>query len=124
MLLLFLVAQVLHAFTTGAPIIPDVATPEGSAALCQHFRTVSSIVWSCALTMFACAWMVVRPNLPGPNDSKMQIFGKRMKLVCVTLLVPEYTLFWALHQRAAARELVKAAQEGITAALNLGIAAD
>jgi hypothetical protein len=124
MLLILLIVQALHAFTTGAPIIPDVAAPEGSATLCQHFRTVSSIVWSCALTMFACAWMVVRPNLPGPNDTKMQIFGKRMKLVCITLLVPEYTLFWALHQRATARELVKAAQEGTTTALNLGAVTD
>jgi hypothetical protein len=62
--------------------------------------------------MFACTWTAVHPNLPAPDDSKIRVFGRRMKIVLVALLAPEYILFWALMQRHAAKELVNAAKAG------------
>jgi hypothetical protein len=112
MIFLALIAQSLYSLTQGAPTIPTNATPEEVATKCQEFRTTSSIVRSCAITLFACAWTAVHPNLPGPDDSKLQIFGRRMRLVGVTLLVPEYTLYWALTQRVAASRMLKEAKDG------------
>jgi hypothetical protein len=62
--------------------------------------------------MFACTWTAVHPNLPGPDDSKVRVFGGRMKIVLVALIAPEYVLFWALMQRNAAKALVAAAKAG------------
>ena len=112
MLLAIFFALSLHSLTESAPIIPENATPKEWGITCQQFRTISSIIYSCLLTIFACTWTAVHPNLPGPNDNKFQVFGRRMKVVLVTLIAPEYTLFWALLQRRAAKELVKAAKEG------------
>jgi hypothetical protein len=112
MILALFFALSLRSLTDGAPIVPEDATPKESGVTCQQFRTISSIIYSCLLTMIACTWTAVHPNLPGPDDSKIQIFRRRMKVVLVTLIAPEYTLFWALMQRQAAQELVKAAKKG------------
>jgi hypothetical protein len=112
MLLALFFALSLRSITIGAPIIPEGATPKDSGISCQQFRTLPSIVYSCLLTMFACTWTAVHPNLPAPDDSKARVFGRRMKIVLVAILAPEYILFWALQQRKAAKELVKAAKAG------------
>ena len=112
MILALFLALSLYNLTKGAPIIPEDATPRESGVVCQQFRTLSSIIYSCLLTIFACTWTAVHPNLPGPDDSKIQVLRRRLKIVLVTLVAPEYTLYWALMQRKAAKELVKAAKRG------------
>jgi hypothetical protein len=119
MLLALFFALSLRSLTEGAPIIPEGATPKDSGISCQQFRTLPSIVYSCLLTMFACTWTAVHPNLPDPDDSKRRVFGRRMKIVLVALLAPEYILFWALTQRKAAKELVKAAKAGEPSVIKL-----
>lgn len=32
-----------------------------------HCRTVWNIIWSCLITIFACTWVVVHPNIPQPK---------------------------------------------------------
>jgi hypothetical protein len=112
MLLALSFALSLRDVTEGAPIIPENATPQESGITCQQFRTISSIVYSCLLTLFACTWTAVHPNLPAPDDNKIKAFWRRLKVVLVTLIAPEYTLYWALMQRQSARALVKAAKAG------------
>jgi hypothetical protein len=121
MILLALLFYASYTPTQGAPAIPVDATPEEVAIQCQQFRTTSSIVYSCALTLFACTWTAVHPNLPGPDDSKAQIFLRRLKLVGVTLLAPEYTLFWAMLQRSNAKRIVEEAKGGELNIYNLSL---
>jgi hypothetical protein len=118
MIIAILGALALRSLPDGAPIIPVDATPQESGIACQQFRTLSSILYSCFLTMFACTWTAVHPNLPGPSDGRIRIFGRKMWLVLVTLLAPEYILFWALMQRNAAKRLLAAAKQGPPALLN------
>jgi hypothetical protein len=112
MILVLFFAMSLRSLTEGAPIIPEDETPKDFGITCQQFRTLPSIVYSCLLTMFACMWTAVHPNLPDPDGSKVRVFGRRIKIVLIALLAPEYILYWALEQRKAAKALVKAAKAG------------
>ena len=67
-------------------------------------RSLTSIIWSCFATIFACTWVVVHPNIPDESDSEWTIIGRRLKVMIYTLLVPELVLYWASKQWYAARE--------------------
>ena len=74
-------------------------------------RSIWSIIWSCLSTIFACTWIAVHPNIPGPKDSRWAVFWKRMAIMGCALIVPEYVLGWAARQYWAARHLAKRHQE-------------
>ncbi|KZP11775.1 hypothetical protein FIBSPDRAFT_712944, partial [Athelia psychrophila] len=70
-------------------------------------RTMVGIVTSCLATIFACIWVAVHPNMPGPKQSWMSRQIRSLKLVVVTLLVPEWVLAWAVRQYLQARRYGK-----------------
>ncbi|KAK0440047.1 uncharacterized protein EV420DRAFT_1227964, partial [Desarmillaria tabescens] len=63
-------------------------------------HTLSSIVWSCLATVFACTWLAVHPNVPRRNITNRAIFFaiERMKIVAIALLAPEVIVAWAAEQ--------------------------
>jgi hypothetical protein len=89
----------------------DTNKPSSAAGSCKEYRTIFNIVWPCFLTMFLCAWTAVHPNIPGPDEGKLSILWTRLKLVGITLLAPEVTLFLALEQRSMAKNLAKYAND-------------
>ncbi|KZP11718.1 hypothetical protein FIBSPDRAFT_837244 [Athelia psychrophila] len=85
--------------------IPDTASSLASSNpafdTCNDLRTCRSlvgIVASCLATIFACVWVAVHPNVPGPNQTRKSRYFESFKLVGVTLLVPEWVLAWAVRQ--------------------------
>jgi len=119
MLLLLLVAYFAHN-ATQALTIPleleyqsDTLFPRLGD---QYFddRTVWSIVWSCLVTLFACSWVAVHPNVPRATDSEALILGRRLATMGYMLLAPELVIFWAAHQHFSAKEIaVKHRPEGM-----------
>jgi len=82
----------------------------------QYFddRTVWSIVWSCLVTLFACSWVAVHPNVPRATDSNALIFGRRLAMMGYMLLAPELVILWAAGQHFSAKEIaVKHRREGV-----------
>ena len=69
----------------------------------QQPRTLSSVVWSCVLTVVICAWTSVHPNLP-PRRRKDALL-RRIKLMFWTVVTPELVLAWAVRQWFAAKEV-------------------
>ena len=69
----------------------------------QQFRTAYSIVQSCILTIFACVWKSIHPNIDGPTDSGWTRLKRRLVIMLFALLAPELVLYWALNQRASAQ---------------------
>ncbi|KAF7310313.1 hypothetical protein MIND_00405400 [Mycena indigotica] len=84
-------------------------------------RTQYDIIWGCLITIFACVWVSVHPNLPArpsgqqPDDGDSfwvrwrwllvegtYAFRARMKLMLVGLLAPELIAGFALRQRVMA----------------------
>jgi hypothetical protein len=110
MILAFLVLTSIHTITQASEIV-SATKPSQIAESCKEFRTIFDIIWPCFITMFACAWTAVHPNIPGPDEGKLSILWTRMKLVMLTLVAPEVTLFWALEQRRRAKEVVATAKQ-------------
>ncbi|KAG6915238.1 hypothetical protein DXG01_012570 [Tephrocybe rancida] len=67
-------------------------------------RSISGIVWSCLITIFACTWIAVHPNIPRPNERP--IF-RRLKIVALALIAPEIIVLWALRQWVSSRSLAR-----------------
>ncbi|KZP23506.1 hypothetical protein FIBSPDRAFT_930558 [Athelia psychrophila] len=115
LLLLFL------AFAKGciAPAVSDATTNPASPFLDASFsfasssvpacneldkcRSLVSIITSCLATIFACVWVAVHPNVPGPRQTWISKKIESFKLVVATLLVPEWVLAWAVRQFLQAR---------------------
>lgn len=106
-------ALVLPTITVILPPIPttapfpttSLAATDPSSLTCDHIhicRTLLGIVWSCLGTIFACVWVAVHRNIPGPQ--KTSHLGW-LRVVIVTLLAPEWILAWAVRQRFGAWSL-------------------
>jgi hypothetical protein len=70
-------------------------------------RTVPDIVWSCLTTIFACTWISVHPNMPGPGESWVRTARKRLRVMFLSLIAPEVVMLWAMRQWVGARKVEK-----------------
>ncbi|KAF9525227.1 hypothetical protein CPB83DRAFT_796745 [Crepidotus variabilis] len=82
-------------------------------ALQFHFgdRSLYSIIWSCFLTIFACTWIAVHPNVPAERDGAFRIFLRRFSIMLYLLMTPEMIILWAARQHFAAKKLAQKYQE-------------
>ncbi|KAF5353860.1 hypothetical protein D9756_007242 [Leucocoprinus leucothites] len=85
------------------PVLRDV--PNGPEFV--RYRTTSQIVWACLSTIFACSWVAIHPNIPGPHDSGFQKFRRRITMMNATILALEFIVLWALRQRTVAKRTKK-----------------
>jgi len=70
-------------------------------------RSMQDIVWSCIATIFACTWVSIHPNIPGPNETYLTKFFRRIGITVLALVVPELIVIWALRQWLVSRKLAK-----------------
>ena len=70
-------------------------------------RSIWDILWSCLATIFACSWVSVHPNIPGPNESSRRVFLRRLELMFWAVIGPELIITFALRQWSSARRLEK-----------------
>ena len=70
---------------------------------CSHQRSITDILWSCFATLFACTWLSVHPNMPGPDEGFWKIALRRLELMLWALICPELIITWAFKQWVAAR---------------------
>ncbi len=63
----------------------------------HHCRTIWNIIWNSIATIFSCTWVAVHPNIPDPN-LKAKFWRHRLKLMAITLTVPELVVIWAMRQ--------------------------
>lgn len=73
----------------------------------EQCRTRFSVVLSCLVTLFACTWVSLHPNIPSPQHRSLSRFFHRLKLMVLALIAPEVIVVWALRQRLVARQLSK-----------------
>ncbi|KIJ94276.1 hypothetical protein K443DRAFT_48209, partial [Laccaria amethystina LaAM-08-1] len=60
---------------------------------------------SCFATIFACTWLSVHPNMPGPDEKSWMTALRRVEVMFWSLICPEMIIFWASRQWVAARSL-------------------
>ncbi|KAG2151496.1 hypothetical protein DEU56DRAFT_880215 [Suillus clintonianus] len=93
--ILYLVRVIRAAPTTNSITIND--SFEAVSSLEQ--RTLWSIVSTCTLTILACTYGAIHPNIPSPNDSSFRILWRRFVIMLVALAAPDVIIAWALRQR-------------------------
>jgi hypothetical protein len=76
----------------------------------QDLRTVRDIIYSSLVTILACTWIAMHPNVPGPDDSWFARRFDRVVIFLVALLAPEFIVGWAASQYRAAHYLMKEIQ--------------
>ncbi|KAG2035639.1 hypothetical protein BDR03DRAFT_1012326 [Suillus americanus] len=70
-------------------------------------RTLWNIVSSCLLTLFACLYTTIHPNVPSPEDSPVRILLRRLGMMIMVLFYPELIIAWAMGQWLSARQVTK-----------------
>lgn len=110
--MLFLILVLCLCRTLAAPIsaagpATAFALPSSDCANTGNNRGILDIVWSCLVTIFACTWITVHPNVPGPDDTPIMSLLRRTKLMLYALIMPEAVLLWAMRQWLGARNITK-----------------
>ncbi|KAG2136365.1 uncharacterized protein EDB93DRAFT_1091843 [Suillus bovinus] len=87
------------------PSLNDTSFHTLDASNCPscNTRTLWDILLSCALTLFACTWTAIHPNIPGMNESKVAITSRRLFIMVIALIAPELMITWATRQFFSAR---------------------
>ncbi|KAJ7151324.1 hypothetical protein C8R43DRAFT_1190751 [Mycena crocata] len=87
--MLFLV----HAlYTSGSPLMEDQLASKAAAESCDDIndcRKLFDIIWGCLATIFACTWVSVHPNVPPPNQARLALFWRRLRMMLVAVIAPE-----------------------------------
>ena len=116
LILLTLVVYFFHGFQTHAAPLTSLFAESSSnttildapACICPaNDRSLWDILWSCLATIFACSWVSIHPNIPGPNESQLRIFLRRLELMFWAVVGPEMIIGWAFRQWLGARNLEK-----------------
>ncbi|KAG1741133.1 hypothetical protein EDB19DRAFT_1908159 [Suillus lakei] len=70
-------------------------------------RTLWDILLSCGLTLFACTWTAIHPNIPGMDDGKFTVASRRLFVMAMAMIAPELMVTWAAAQFFSARNVAK-----------------
>ncbi|KAJ6554618.1 hypothetical protein B0H19DRAFT_910377, partial [Mycena capillaripes] len=74
-------------------------------------RKLFDIVWGCLATIFAATWVSVHPNVPPPNQSRLSLFWRRLRMMLVAIIAPELMVGFATRQFFTARRYSKVCAE-------------
>ncbi|KAF9470317.1 hypothetical protein BDN70DRAFT_998971 [Pholiota conissans] len=98
----------------GVPLSSPTNPPNDFSTFClrdaeSHFgqRTVNDIIISCFVTIFACTWSAIHPNIPAPTDCWWTRFKRQVTTMICALVTPELMTYFAIRQRLAAREITR-----------------
>jgi hypothetical protein len=118
-MLSFLVMSMFIRQLAGAPI-PTYSTGisstvslllyarvDGDSCAQSDQRSIGDIVWGCLVTIFACTWLAVHPNIPSPTDSRWCVFKRGLSTMTYALIAPELMVAWALHQYLGAAQIMR-----------------
>lgn len=70
-------------------------------------RGTWDILWSCGSTMVLCSWSLLCLNVPGPTDSRFQMFRRKIYVTTLCFLGPEFIFMVALGQWISAHRSVQ-----------------
>lgn len=70
-------------------------------------RGTIGILWSSGFTMFLCSWSILYLNVPGPDDTRFQVFRRKLYMTTLSFLGPEFIFQIALGQWISACHSVR-----------------
>ncbi|TFK59411.1 hypothetical protein BDN72DRAFT_865170 [Pluteus cervinus] len=121
MLFVLLIASAYKAYALPTPLGPEAFsyTPftllySRSTGPCDcgpQDRSLVDIVRSCVLTIFACVYTALHPNIPDPEAKLWQKICARLKMSFYMLIAPEAVIWWAMRQWYGARQIAREVNE-------------
>ena len=82
------------------------STYNSTDQITQRWTSSLDIMWSCGVTMFLCSWSVQCLNVSGPADSRYRVLRRKLYLVALSFLGPQFIFQIALEQWILARRSV------------------
>ncbi|KAG1834326.1 hypothetical protein DFJ58DRAFT_719356 [Suillus subalutaceus] len=70
-------------------------------------RTIWSIISSSVLTLFACTYSAIHPNIPSLKESPLRLLRRRLGIMIMALIAPELIVTWAMRQLISARRVTR-----------------
>ncbi|KAG1840874.1 hypothetical protein C8R48DRAFT_679441 [Suillus tomentosus] len=109
LLVLFCIFLYLVGVIQAAPATNTTTSTSSDVLEATSFtnRTLWNIVSSCVLTLFACIYSAIHPNIPSPKDSPVLILWRRLGIMIMALIVPELIVTWAMRQWISARHVTR-----------------
>ncbi|TFK59979.1 hypothetical protein BDN72DRAFT_965886 [Pluteus cervinus] len=116
MLFLLLIASAYKVYALPTPLGPEVfsftpfALLYSRSAPCDcgpQDRTLLDIVRSCILTIFACIYTALHPNIPDPEAKTREKLCRQLKMSLYMLIAPEAVIWWAMRQWYGARAIAR-----------------
>jgi hypothetical protein len=122
LLILFILGALfrnLHGQPISSPHLPDagydalISRAAGAEnklanlALCIAARSDWSIIRSCLVTILACTWKAIHPNIGAPEDTQWITFRRRVFVMVCALIAPEVMVLWAMKQHRGAERIMK-----------------
>ncbi|KAG1897007.1 uncharacterized protein F5891DRAFT_983017 [Suillus fuscotomentosus] len=75
-------------------------------------RTLWTIISSSVLTLFACIYSAIHPNIPSPKDSgSFLIIRRQLGMMIMALIAPEMIVTWAMRQSFSAHQVTRQFKE-------------
>ncbi|EIW83532.1 hypothetical protein CONPUDRAFT_53237 [Coniophora puteana RWD-64-598 SS2] len=65
-------------------------------------RSTWDIISSCLLTLLACVYTAVHPNIPSPDDEQLCVFVRQAGIMTLAMIAPELIVVWAIRQWVSA----------------------
>ncbi|KAG2360334.1 hypothetical protein BDR07DRAFT_1378087 [Suillus spraguei] len=100
----------LHYYLVGV-ILNTTTSTDSFEAPSLSTRTLWSIISSSVLTLFACTYSAIHPNIPSPKDSPGGILLRRLGIMIMALIAPELIITWAMRQWLSARQVTRQFKE-------------
>ncbi|KAJ7706540.1 hypothetical protein B0H16DRAFT_686136 [Mycena metata] len=70
-------------------------------------RTLFDIIWGCLATIFACTWVALHQNVPDPDLGYFALLMRKLRMMLVTIIAPEFVVGFATRQLVSARGISK-----------------
>ncbi|KAG2088939.1 uncharacterized protein F5147DRAFT_43099 [Suillus discolor] len=106
---LYLAGVVQAARTTNTT---DTTTNDSFKALLFTTRTIWTIISSSILTLFACTYSAIHPNIPSPKySSSLDMIWRQLGIMIMALIAPELMVTWAMRQWLSAQQVTRQFEE-------------
>ncbi|KAF8217232.1 hypothetical protein K438DRAFT_1748324 [Mycena galopus ATCC 62051] len=101
MLLILFFMHLLSKNSSAAPPSHPlhVRTSTDSCDDINNCRQLFDVVWGCLVTIFACTWVSVHPNVPPADQSWLALRWRRLKMTLFGIIAPEIMAGFADNSR-------------------------
>ncbi|KAJ7042258.1 hypothetical protein C8F04DRAFT_994027 [Mycena alexandri] len=106
MFFLFLLVHLLSKKSTAAQILDPRASVDSCDDI-NNCRKRFDIIWGCLTTIFACTWVSLHPNVPPPDQSRLTLLWRKLRMMLVAVIAPELIVGFAARQFFISRSFSK-----------------